>query len=312
VYNTVVTDPALTQVFIFSMHNRVLKSDLILLLAATIWGFAFVAQRAGMEFLGPFTFNALRFMLGSVCLIPFAFRKSLYDPPPESGKFASLSHHLIKGGIAAGLILFAGASCQQIGLVVTTAGKAGFITGLYVILVPIVGIFLKQRTGVWTWIGAVVGTTGLFLLSMTDTLKLSPGDGIVLVGSFIWAFHVLVIARYSKEVDPVKLAFVQFVICSFLSLICALIFETATVQAILAAAIPILYGGVMSAGIAFTLQVVGQRGSPAAHAAIILSLEAVFAGLGGWMILGETLSSRGIIGCILMLAGMVISSLKRL
>ncbi|MCX6647298.1 MAG: DMT family transporter [bacterium] len=293
------------------MNIRIVKTDLILLLAATIWGFAFVAQRAGMEHLGPFTYNALRFALGSICLIPFVLKKSPYDPPVESGRFASISHHLIKGGLAAGLILFAGAACQQVGLVYTTAGKAGFITGLYVIFVPIVGIFLKHRTGVATWIGAAIGTTGLFLLSMTETLKLAPGDGIVLVGSFIWAFHVLVIGRYSKEVDPVKLAFVQFVICASLSLICALIFETVTVEAIKAAAIPILYGGIMSAGVAFTLQVVGQRGSPAAHAAIILSLEAVFAGIGGWWILGETLSSRGILGCALMLAGMLVSGLKR-
>lgn len=291
------------------MANRVLKSDLILLLAAAIWGFAFVAQRAGMEHLGPFTYNSLRFILGSLCLLPFVVKKSPFDPPKPVSGHVDFSHPLIKGGIAAGLILFAGATCQQTGLVYTTAGKAGFITGLYVILVPIIGIFLKQRTGIATWIGAVIGAAGLYLLSVTEGLTLAPGDGLVLIGSFVWAGHVLVIARYSREVDPVKLAFVQFIICSFFSLICAVIFETVTVQDIVAAAIPILYGGIMSAGIAFTLQVVGQRGSPAAHAAIILSLEAVFAVLGGWWILGENLSTRGMVGCMLMLAGMVVSGL---
>lgn len=292
------------------MSNRVIKSDLILLLTAVIWGFAFVAQRAGMEHIGPFTYNTLRFAHGSLVLLPFVITKFkiIKTDPVDSGFEIKI---LLKGGVFAGIILFIGASLQQTGLVYTTAGKAGFITGLYVILVPIIGLFLRQRPGIGTWFGAILALIGMYLLSVTETLTISHGDDLVLIGSFVWAVHVLIIGLYSKKVDPVRLAFIQFVICAALSLVSALIFETFDFDSIRLAAIPILYGGIMSAGIAFTLQVVGQRYAPPAHAAIIMSLEAVFAVLGGWWILSETMTSRGIVGCALMLLGMLVSGSRR-
>ena len=292
------------------MSNRVIKSDLILLLTAAIWGFAFVAQRAGMEHIGPFTYNTLRFALGSLVLLPFVFTKFriIETGHVDSGIEIKI---LLKGGVLAGIILFFGATLQQTGLVYTTAGKAGFITGLYVILVPIIGLFLRQRPGIGTWAGAILAVIGLFLLSVSETLTISRGDDLVLIGSFVWAVHVLIIGMYSKKVDPVRLAFTQFVICAVLSLVSALIFETFDLASIRLAAIPILYGGIMSAGIAFTLQVIGQRYAPPAHAAIIMSLEAVFAVLGGWWLLSETMTSRGILGCVLMLFGMLVSGSRR-
>ena len=276
-----------------------------------IWGFAFVAQRAGMEFVGPFTFNAIRFALGGISLLPFLIlnKKRKFD-------FQNFSHfknkHFIYGGIVAGIILFLGSSFQQTGIVYTTAGKAGFITGLYIIFVPLFGLFLKNKTSAGTWIGAIIAVLGLYFLSVTESFSIGLGDLLVLVSGFFWAAHVLLIGKISPKTDPIQLAFLQFIICSFLSLIVALISETSTITNIYNASIPILYAGVCSVGIAYTLQVVAQREAHPTHAAIIMSLEAVFALIGGLLILDETIPLRGLIGCALMLTGMLISQLYTL
>jgi drug/metabolite transporter (DMT)-like permease len=196
-----------------------------------------------------------------------------------------------------------------VGLVYTTAGNAGFITGLYVVIVPILGIVFKFRANSGTWIGASLAAVGLYFLSVTENFTIAYGDFLVLVGAFLWATHVLVIGFLSPRTDPLKLAMTQFLICSLLSLITAMIFENITFHSIKDAAIPILYGGVLSVGVAYTLQVVAQRNAHPAHAAILLSLEAVFAAIGGWIMLDEQLTSRGFIGCGLMLSGMLISQL---
>ncbi len=272
-----------------------------------IWGFAFVAQRSGMEFVGPFTFNAVRFTLGGISLIPLLLinrkRKFKNEPilPLSSNKI------LLKGGIIAGVILFFGASFQQGGMVYTTAGKAGFITGLYIILVPILGIMFKQKTSAAIWLGAVIALVGLYLLSVNENLTIGLGDLLVLASAFFWGLHVLVIGRFSPKTDPIQLAFFQFMLCAFFSLIASLIIETTILQNILDASIPILYAGVVSVGIAYTLQVVAQRDAHPSHAAIIMSLEAVFALIGGWIILDESIPLRGLIGCGLMLIGIIIS-----
>jgi drug/metabolite transporter (DMT)-like permease len=211
--------------------------------------------------------------------------------------------------VLAGLVLFAGASFQQVALVSTTAGNAGFITGLYVVLVPILGITLRQRTHTGTWIGAVLAAAGLYLLSVVEGLTLSPGDFLVLVGAVFWAVHVHLIGWLSPRHDPLRIAFLQFLICAMLSLIVSLVIEANTLGGYLAGAVPILYGGLLSVGIAYTLQVVAQRKAKPAHAAIILSLEAVFAALGGWILLGEVLTGRGLTGCALMFCGMLVSQL---
>lgn len=294
------------------MNARTLRSDLLLFLTALIWGFAFVAQRVGMEAVGPFTFNGVRFALGCLVLVPvirFTGRKRALRPPAEK---KAERRALLGSGLCAGGLLFSGASLQQMGMVTTTAGNAGFITGLYVVLVPILGLFLSQRTSKGTWVGAVLAAVGLYLLSVTASFTFSPGDLLVFLGAFFWAGHVLVIGRFSPNLDSYRLAFVQYAACSLLSLAFAGLCEEMTIEGISRAALPILYGGACSVGIAYTLQIVGQKEAPSSHAAILLSLESVFAALGGWLILGELLSPRQLAGCALMLLGMLLSQLWRI
>jgi drug/metabolite transporter (DMT)-like permease len=280
-----------------------MKSRALLLITAIIWGFAFVAQRKGMEFVPPFTFNAIRFAIGCISLLPLAWLNRNGAPAPANRKT------ILLGGISTGLVLFLGSSFQQIGVVYTTAGKAGFITGLYVILVPIVGIVLKHRTGIWTWLGAFAGIVGLYLLTVNESLAVEYGDGVVLVGAFFWAGHVLVIDHFSPRIGAIRLSLMQCAICALVSLIAALLFETVQPAGIVDGAIPILYTGILSVGVAYTLQAVGQKGTPPAQAAIIMSLEAAFAVIGGWLLLNETLPWRGLIGCGLMFIGMIVSQL---
>ncbi|MEJ2196466.1 MAG: DMT family transporter, partial [Ignavibacteriaceae bacterium] len=253
-----------------------MKSNILLVLTAMIWGFAFVAQRSGMEHLGPFTFNAIRFSLGGISLIPLLLlnQKRKFD----NNKFLPFLKDkiLLKGGVVAGIILFLGASLQQYGIVYTSAGKAAFITGLYIILVPILGMMFKHKTSYGTWIGAVVATLGLYLLTVRNDFTIDPGDILVLISAFFWAAHVLWISHVSPKTDPIQLAFFQFMICSILSLIITLFIEVSTIQNIIDAMFPILYAGLASVGIAYTLQVVAQRNAHPSHAAIIMSLEAVF------------------------------------
>lgn len=282
------------------------KAELLLLLAAVIWGFAFVAQRIGMEHVGPFTYNGVRFVLGALSLLPLL----LSGRRPTASTHPTDRRLLLVGSLLAGLLLFAGASLQQVGIVYTTAGKAGFITGLYVVMVPLLGLLWGHRTPWGTWVGAALAVVGLYLLTMTDRLTLAEGDGLVLIGAFFWAGHVLVIGWLSgRHIEPVLLACLQFVICAALSLPVAVATEPITLDRLWAAALPILYGGLLSVGVAYTLQVVAQRDTPPAHAAIILSLETVFAALGGWLLLNEILSERGLLGCALMFTGMLLSQL---
>ena len=284
------------------MRSNSLRADLLLLLTAFIWGFAFVAQRMGMEYVGPYLFNAARFALGCLPLLPFVTQNA-------SGP---LLPHLLRaapGSLLAGLFLFAGSSLQQGGSVYTTAGKAGFITGLYVILVPILGLALGQQSGRTTWLGALVATTGLYLLSVEPPFSIAYGDALVLIGALFWAGHVLIIGRFAQQIDWAALAFLQFLTCSLLSFGVALAVEPVAWQPLVDAAWPVFYGGVLSVGVAYTLQVVAQRQAPASHAAIILSLETVFAALGGWWLLSEAMSLRGLAGCGLMFGGMLVSQL---
>ena len=291
------------------MNTRTARADILLLLTATIWGFAFVAQRVGMEYVGPFTFNGVRFALGSLSLVPLLF--ALDRRPTEARRLLAPARRasLLAGGGLAGLFLFAGASLQQVGLVYTTAGNAGFITGLYVVIVPIMGLALRQQTNTGTWLGAIMAAAGLYFLSITAQFTIAWGDLLELIGAFFWAAHVLIIGRLSPRMDALKLAITQFATCSVLSLLTALAFETITWEGLRQAAIPILYGGLGSVGVAYTLQVVAQKDASPAHAAIFLSLEAVFAALGGWWLLDEVLTSRALFGCGLMLAGMLLSQL---
>ena len=214
------------------------KSDLLLLLAAAIWGFAFVAQKIGMDYVGPFTYNGVRFALGALVLIPFiAFKKNPENiPHPDEKKY------LFKGGSIAGVLLFAGVSSQQLGLIYTTAGNAGFITGLYVVFVPIAGLFLGHKTNWLIWTGVLLAGIGLYFLSVTADFKINKGDLLVLICAIVWTFHVLVIAKYSPLVDTLKLAFIQFVVCSLLCMSFAFIFDDVSIKGIIDAALPIEIG----------------------------------------------------------------------
>jgi len=278
-----------------------------MLLAAFIWGSAFVAQRTGMNYIGPFTFNAVRFALGALVLTPLLFL--LNRKKGIKSDFVFKRKKLIKSGFLAGSAIFMGITFQQIGLLYTTAGKAGFITGLYVIIVPIMGMFLNKKSTKGSWIGAVLALLGLYFLSITQKFAMSKGDAFELIGAFFWAAHVHLIDSFVNDLDPFNLAFMQFVTTSFLSLIMALIFEKIEFIQILNASLPLLYAGVLSSGVAYTIQVVAQKEVNPTHAAIILSLEAVFAVIAGRIILHEILSKREILGCLLMLSGMIVSQL---
>ena len=291
------------------MHRQHLKSDLLFLLSAVIWGFAFVAQRMGMDHVGPFTFNGIRFCLGALVLIPFIFSNRKNRPKEPSGNSQLQNKSLILYSGLAGMAIFAGASLQQVGLVYTTAGKAGFITGLYVVIVPIMGLLWGQRTNAGTWGGALMAAAGMYLFSVNEDLTVSFGDLLELIGAVLWACHIHLIGWLSPKTDSLQLAFTQFMVCAAASLLTAVVVETASVAAIVAAALPIIYGGALSVGVAYTLQVVAQRHAHPAHAAILLSLEAVFAAVGGWLILGEMMSGRGMVGCSLMFSGMLVSQL---
>jgi drug/metabolite transporter (DMT)-like permease len=284
------------------IKNKVIRADLIMLLAAAIWGFAFVAQREGMETMGPFLFNAARFFIGSAVLFPLVWYLSKKNKTPTN-KETSTKKLLIAGTIA-GLFLFLASSFQQVGIQYTTAGKAGFITGLYIFFVPLIGIFFGQRTGSGTWLGAFIAVIGLYLLSINDDFSIARGDLLQLICAVFFAAHILVVGYVAKRMDPLKLSLIQYVVSGVLSFFIAIAIEVITWQMIVDTAIPLLYAGVMSIGVGYTLQVVAQQ-----HAAIILGLEGAFAVLGGWLILDENLSTRGLIGCGLMLSGMFLSQL---
>lgn len=286
------------------MERDPLRADGLLLLAAVIWGTAFVAQRVGMESMGPLSFNAVRFALGALVVLPLALRRGgieAEEAPPL--------RRLLGAGSIMGLVLFLGASLQQFGLVYTTAGKAGFITGLYVVIVPILGAAFGHRVPAMVWLGAMLATAGLYLLSVGESFRMAYGDLVVLAAALFWALHVLAVGRYVRRHAGVRLAAIQFTVCAGASLLLALLFEDLSWRAMLEAWVPIVYAGVFSVGVAYTLQLVGQRRAIPAHAAIILSLEAVFAALAGWLILGEQLGLRGLLGCALMLAGMLAAQL---
>lgn len=283
-------------------------SSLALLIAAAIWGFAFVAQRVGMKYIGPFTFTGIRFALGAISLIPLMI---FYNNKDEKVKIKNIKgNNNLLAGVIIGIILFLAASFQQVGLIGTSAGKAAFITGLYIVFVPILGLFLRHHIKANTWIGAVIAVVGLYFLCVTNRFSISYSDMLELASAFLFAIHILLIDYFSQKINVLKLAFSQFITCSILSMITAVFIEHITVSGILQALIPILYGGICSVGIAYTLQILGQKNAEPTHAAIICSMETVFATIGGIFILNEQLGVKGSIGCLLMLTGMILSQLK--
>jgi drug/metabolite transporter (DMT)-like permease len=291
------------------MHNKAIQANVLMLLAASIWGFAFVAQRVGMETMGPHWFNSLRFFIGVVALTPVVIWLSRHkSKSADQGPKAS-TKALLLGGLAAGVLLFIGATFQQVGLQYTTAGKAGFITGMYIFFVPLIGLFFGMKTGMGTWLGAFVALMGLYLLSINEDFTLSKGDTLQLICALAFAGHVLMIGYLASRMDTVKLSLIQFFVAGTLAMILALYFEQLSWAMISSTAVPLLFAGVMSTGIAYTLQTIAQQHAHSSHAAIILSSEGVFAVIGGFLLLNEVLPPQGLIGCGLILVGMLMSQL---
>ena len=282
------------------------KSTILLFLTAIIWGFAFVAQRVGAEFVGAFTFNGIRFLLGSLSLIPVILifeREKL-----NKSKFIKT----LVPSLLAGTVLFIASTLQQLGVEWTgSAGKAGFLTGLYIVLVPVIRFFMGKKTSVFTFFGAVFALVGLFFLCMTgDELKFGMGDIVLIIGAFFWAAHILVVDKYVKDISPLKFSMMQFLVCGLLSIIFALFTETIEFSAIKSAGIPILYGGLMSVGVAYTCQILGQKDADPTFASIVFSTESVFSAIGGAIILNEIMSGRGYLGCVLIFIGIIFSQIN--
>ncbi|HEX5844633.1 MAG TPA: DMT family transporter [Pseudomonas sp.] len=287
------------------MPSHALRADLLMLLTAMIWGSVFVAQRLGMDAIGPFLYTGLRFALAVAVLLPvIRLLEGRSKTPP-----AKLNRNLLRGGILMGLALALGINLQQVGLLFTTVTNSGFITGLYVIIVPLLGLFIGHKTGLGIWLGASLAVVGMFLLSVGEGFQVASGDWLQLAGAFVWGVHVLLVGFFASRHDPLRLAVVQFATCAVISLILALVLEEIRLDAILAAGPALLYGGILGVAVGFTLQVVAQKDAIASHAAIIFSLEAVFAAIAGAWMLGESLELRGYLGCALMFGGMLLAQL---
>ena len=288
------------------------KNFILLFLTALIWGVAFVAQSVAMDYIGPYTFNAVRSLLGGIVLVPCVFlfgqkKKTVKDEDPSKGTAVDRPGDMITGGLLCGIMLFLSTTLQQVGIQYTTVAKAGFITALYIILVPILGIFLKKRVSFQIWISVVIAIIGLYLLCMKGSFYLGQGDFLVLLCSLCFALHILVIDHFTDKVNGVKLSCIQFFVSGLLSSILMFLFEAPAISAIFSAWLPIVYGGVFSSGIAYTLQIIGQKGTDPTIASLILSLESVVSVLAGWIILGQSLTPREILGCLLMFGAIILA-----
>ena len=283
------------------------KNAFMLVLTAFIWGTAFVAQSVGMDYLGPFTFNGVRSIIGGIALLPcIAFLNKLNG---AAGKTQGSKKDLITGGISCGLLLFAASSLQQMGIQYTTAGKAGFITAFYIVIVPVLGIFLKKKTGWKVWSAVVLALLGLYFLCITEKFSIGKGDILIFICALVFSVHILVIDYFSPKVDGVKMSCIQFFVCGIVSLPFMFVLETPKVGSMFAGIVPLLYAGVLSCGVAYTLQIVGQKNVNPAIASLILSLESCFSVLAGWLVLGERLSVRESAGCVLMFAAIILAQL---
>lgn len=306
-----------------------LKNSLILLLTATIWGIAFVAQSEGGDAVGAFTFNATRSLIGSLVLIPVIFLLGRLNPSDNTansqseispaagtsaeskGNLFTRNRTLILGGISCGICLCLASNFQQLGIMYTSVGKAGFITACYIVIVPILGLFMKKKCSPFIWMAVVLALVGLYLLCITDGFSIGKGDILVLICAFLFSLHILVIDYFSPKVDGVKMSCIQFLVCGILTAIPALIFEHPQISAFKGAWGSILYAGIMSCGVAYTLQIVGQKNMNPTVASLILSLESCISVLAGWIILGQKLSTKEIIGCVVMFCAIVLAQLPQ-
>ena len=292
-----------------SMKKEQIKGSLLLFLAAIIWGVAFVAQSVGMDYVGPFTFNCVRTLIGGLVLIPcivFLNRGKVKKKTDFTEK-----KRLLLGGICCGVALTTGSTLQQFGIMYTTVGKAGFITAFYIIIVPILGLFLGKKCGVSVWISVVIALAGLYFLCITDGFSIGKGDIYVFLGAIAFSIHILVIDYFTQFNDGVKMSCIQFFVCGILCFVPMMLFEHPEISMILLAWKPILYAGVMSCGVAYTLQIVGQKNMNPTVASLILSLESVTSVIAGFLVLHQNLSHRELIGCGLMFVAIVLAQLPQ-
>lgn len=299
------------------MSAKYSKNFILLFITAVIWGVAFVAQSAGMDYVGPYTFNAVRCLLGGIVLIPCVFflTRSAKKEQKKDGTASKMPvmdrpKDLLIGGLICGFMMFVSTTLQQVGIAYTTVAKAGFITALYIIIVPILGIFLKRKAGLKIWISVVIALVGLYLLCMKGSLSLSKGDFLILICSICFAIHIMVVNHFTEKVSGTKLSCIQFLFAGALSSVLMFLFEEPHWADIGAAWLPICYAGILSCGVAYTFQIIGQRGTDPTIASLILSLESVVSVLAGWILLGETLSPREILGCVLMFGAIILAQIN--
>lgn len=289
------------------MKNKKLAGSLLLLLTALIWGAAFVSQRIGMSYVEPFTFNSIRTFIGGLFLIPFipvfCRDKHVFAQPGQGRRV------LLTGGLVCGILLCIATNLQQVGVQYTSAGKAGFITSLYIVLVPCLGLFIGQRIRISVWVAVLLAVCGLYLLCMGDKLVLERGDFYIILCALTFAFHILAVGYFTTRTDGIKLACLQFLISGAIGMVLMFIFETPHIKDILACLYPILYAGIFSCGLAYTFQIIGQRHVDPAVASLLMSFESVFAALSGALILGERLSIKELSGCLLMFAAVILAQL---
>lgn len=295
------------------------KNAILLVVTAFIWGTAFVAQSVGMDYLGPFTFNGVRSLIGGIALLPCIWLLGRINGKNETEKrdvgesrekfTPSGRKDLAVGGIACGMMLFGASSLQQIGIQYTTAGKAGFITAFYIVIVPVLGIFLRKKIGWKVWFAVAVALAGLYFLCITERFTIGKGDILIFLCALVFSLHILVIDYFSPKVAGVKMSCIQFFVCGIASLPFMFALETPKIGAMIAGWMPLLYAGVLSCGVAYTLQIIGQKNVNPAIASLILSLESCFSVLAGWLVLGERLSVRESVGCVLMFAAIILAQL---
>ena len=293
--------------------SKKMRGNLILLLTALIWGTAFVAQSAGMEHVQPFTYNGVRTLIGGLVLIPVIFlfdRLKPADQRPSPDEQKEIRRNSLIGGAACGVVLCVASSFQQFGISMTTAGKAGFITALYIVIVPLLGVFIKKKIPKITWLCVGIAVVGFYLLCVKEGFSVSAGDLLVLCCAFFFSIHIMVIDYFNgKQVDGVRMSCIQFLVAGLISLVLMLVFEQPSLENLWAAKCSILYAGVLSCGVAYTLQILGQRDTEPTTATLILSLESVFAALSGWALLHETLSFKELAGCALVFAAVILAQI---
>ncbi len=299
--------------------NHNLKYNFLLMLAALIWGSAFVAQSVGMDYLGPFSFNCVRSFMGSLVLLPVIWfmdrqKKETAEhdgQKTEEGTREQNKKVLLSGGLCCGVILTLSTSLQQIGIKYTTAGKAGFITALYILIVPLLGLILGKKVGNKTWLGVALAVAGMYLLCIKEGFSISYGDFMVLLCALVFSLHILAVDYFSPRVDGIRLSCIQFFVCGCISAVPMLVWEHPEISQIIRAWQPLAYAGVLSSGVAYTLQIVTQKHLNPTVASLLMSLESVFAVLTGWLVLNERLSLKELLGCVLVFTAIILAQLPQ-